>query len=132
MKRNSWSWVFLTAAVLFLPAGCRNEAPHVESVQAAAAKAPAEFSKGESLFNDKCAPCHGVQASGTMKGPPLVHKIYEPSHHGDAAFHMAVQRGVRAHHWEFGNMPPIPGVSEEEVSEIVKYVRWLQREAGIH
>lgn len=96
-----------------------------------AAPVPAEFRSGEVKFNANCARCHGERASGTEKGPPLVHKIYEPNHHGDAAFLRAVANGVRAHHWKFGDMPRIEGVTPEEVQEIIGYVRWLQRQAGI-
>lgn len=93
--------------------------------------APAEFQAGEAKFNASCAVCHGKQAGGTDHGPPLVHKIYEPNHHGDAAFQLAAAKGVRAHHWDFGNMPKIDGVTAEDVDQIVRYVRWLQRQAGI-
>ncbi len=93
--------------------------------------APSEFSEGEQLFNNNCAGCHGKGAKGTDRGPTFISKIYEPSHHGDGAFHMAVKRGVRAHHWNFGNMPKINGVSEEEVTKIIGYIRWIQRENGI-
>ena len=92
---------------------------------------PGEFQGGEAKFNANCASCHGKQAAGTDHGPPLVHKIYEPNHHGDPAFQRAAANGVKAHHWEFGNMPKIEGVTSEEVDQIVKYVRWLQKQAGI-
>jgi len=92
---------------------------------------PAELQAGADAFHANCARCHGEQAKGTKQGPPLVHKIYEPSHHGDAAFYRAVANGVRAHHWNFGDMPAIEGVSKDDLSEIVPYVRWLQRQAGI-
>jgi cytochrome c2 len=92
---------------------------------------PAEFQVGETTFNATCAACHGKQAAGTDHGPPLVHKIYEPNHHGDQAFQYAAANGVRAHHWEFGNMPKVDGVTPGDVDQIVKYVRWLQRQAGI-
>lgn len=81
---------------------------------------------------DALRQCHGDVALGTAQGPPLVHIIYEPNHHADAAFLLAALRGVRAHHWGFGDMPPQPQVSREEMAEIVKYVRWLQREAGVY
>ena len=93
---------------------------------------PAEFQQGEALFEANCAVCHGEAASGTHQGPPLVHIYYEPNHHADAAFYLAVAQGVRAHHWNFGHMPPVHGLSEEEVTEIIRYLRWLQREAGIY
>ena len=99
--------------------------------QSAASKLPAEFQPGEAKFNTLCARCHGPEGIGTKQGPPLVHKIYEPNHHGDAAFQRAAANGVRAHHWQFGDMPKIDGVKPEEVDQIVKYVRWLQRQAGI-
>ena len=92
---------------------------------------PAELQTGEAKFNAHCAACHGPQATGTRQGPPLVHKIYEPNHHGDAAFLRAAEFGVKAHHWEFGNMPKIEAVSSADVEQIIQYVRWLQRQAGI-
>lgn len=96
---------------------------------------PATFSDtakiGERAFNAVCAACHGVNAAGTDAGPPLVHRIYEPSHHGDAAFESAVANGVRAHHWRFGDMPPQPALTKADLRSVIAYVRELQRENGI-
>jgi len=92
---------------------------------------PTEFKGGETKFNTFCAPCHGAQGTGTGQGPPLVHKIYEPSHHADIAFQRAAAQGVKSHHWKFGNMPKIEGVTADDVTQIIGYVRWLQRQAGI-
>jgi len=91
-----------------------------------------EQEAGRVLFDANCATCHGPNASGSYQGPPLVHRIYEPSHHGDMAFLLAARQGVRAHHWRFGNMPAIDGVSEDEVVQITAYVRALQRANGIN
>ena len=88
---------------------------------------------GKMAFEAKCAACHGANAAGQDGvAPPLVHKIYEPSHHGDAAFLLAAKNGVRAHHWRFGNMPPVEGVTDGDVKMIVAYVRELQRANGIN
>lgn len=87
---------------------------------------------GERAFNAKCATCHGERAAGQDGiAPPLVHRFYEPNHHGDEAFHMAVQNGVRAHHWPFGDMAPVEGLTRADVDAIIAYVRALQRENGI-
>ncbi len=86
---------------------------------------------GAELFAANCAACHGGRADGTDAGPPLVHRLYVPGHHSDAAFQSAVKNGVFAHHWDFGDMPAVAGVSEDEVAAIVVYVRGLQREAGL-
>ena len=89
-------------------------------------------SAGADLFATNCASCHGPHASGTENGPPLIHKIYEPSHHGDASFYRAAANGVRPHHWQFGPMPKIEGVGEDDVTKIIAYVRALQRANGIN
>lgn len=87
---------------------------------------------GKTAFEAKCAACHGTNAAGRDgKGPPLVHKIYEPNHHADIAFVMAVRNGVRSHHWTFGNMPPVEGLTEADTKMIAAYVRELQKENGI-
>ncbi|WP_417462934.1 c-type cytochrome [Kordiimonas sp.] len=88
---------------------------------------------GAVAYAENCAACHGINAAGQEGvAPPLVHKIYEPSHHGDRAFFMAALNGVRAHHWPFGNMPPVEGVTQQDVASIVEYVRALQRANGIN
>ncbi len=91
----------------------------------------ADAAKGRQLFDKFCSRCHGAGAMGTDQGPPLVHIIYEPNHHGDMAFYMAARKGVRHHHWNFGDMPPVPGVTASEVGHIIAYVRRQQRRAGI-
>jgi len=95
------------------------------------AVADSPLSKGEAIYNKFCLVCHGGKGVGTDTGPPMVHKIYHPNHHADFSFHLAVKTGVKAHHWKFGNMPKIEGVSREEPDMIIKYVRGLQKEAGI-
>jgi len=96
-----------------------------------AATSPPEVAQGKTLFEQNCSVCHGPAGDGTTLGPPLVHIIYEPNHHGDAAFLLAARNGVRAHHWRFGDMPPLPAVTDQMVVEIVGYIRWLQRQVGI-
>ena len=86
---------------------------------------------GKELFIANCSMCHGVNASGTAQGPPLVHELYEPGHHPDASFVIAVARGVRQHHWQFGNMPAVPDLSLDEIYQIVCFVRNLQVADGM-
>ena len=87
---------------------------------------------GKHLFAKHCAACHGTNLKGSDKGPPLLHKIYEPSHHADAAFQLAAANGVRAHHWQFGDMPAVDEITDLELDTIIVYVRELQRANGIN
>ena len=68
---------------------------------------------------------------GRTKGRRWSISIYEPNHHGDMSFRLAARQGVRAHHWDFGNMPPVEGVTDEDVIKITRYVRELQKANGI-
>lgn len=46
----------------------------------------AQAQLGKTAFDAVCATCHGSNATGKMGfGPPLIHPIYEPNHHGDMA-----------------------------------------------
>jgi mono/diheme cytochrome c family protein len=118
----------LALAGLLSMAGCsKGDAPPAPGGPPRAASG----ADGEALYAAHCMRCHGEAGTGTDHGPPLVHRIYEPGHHPDAAFYRAAASGVRAHHWRFGDMPAIGGVSNAEVTAIIGYVRRLQREAGI-
>jgi len=128
MKRP-WS-APAAAALLTVASACESKPEPMQGFDPG--PVPAELAKGESDYNAYCRSCHGLLGSGTTAGPPLVHRIYEPSHHADAAFQLAVTRGVRAHHWTFGDMPPLPTMDSAGIAAVTAYVRWLQRQAGIH
>ena len=91
----------------------------------------ADAERGARVFAANCSTCHGENAAGSDRAPPLAHKIYESSHHGDQSFLAAVRNGVRRHHWQYGNMLPQPGVSNRQVAQIVTYAREMQRANGI-
>lgn len=122
-------------ALAGLLAGCAEEAPAAGSPEFAETiqqvQIPAQFAAGEAAYQENCSACHGTRALGSDQGPPLINIIYEPSHHADISFFMAVDRGVRAHHWNFGDMPALPHVSNQEVEQIVAYIRYLQEQVGI-
>jgi len=91
-----------------------------------------EAKVGQQAFAANCASCHGTNAEGRAGiAPPLIHKIYEPGHHSDMAFVMAARNGVRAHHWPFGNMAPVPGLTDPDLAGIIRFVREVQAANGI-
>lgn len=88
---------------------------------------------GQRIFDNACSTCHGTNAVGKEgAGPPLIHVIYEPNHHGDEAFQRAVALGVKSHHWRFGDMPPVAGLTRGDVAMVIAYIRQVQRANGIH
>jgi mono/diheme cytochrome c family protein len=91
---------------------------------------PELVAAGAELYVTHCAECHGNDLRGTDKGPSHLSIVYEPNHHADGAFLFAVQRGSRAHHWSFADMPPIEGLSVDDIDAIVAFVRETQRLEG--
>lgn len=121
--------LILLSIVSFILVGCGEQGS--KSDKQVSAQAAANPEMGKTIFSARCKSCHGKGGTGSNQGPPLVHKIYEPGHHADYSFYKAVASGVRSHHWRFGNMPAIPGVSPENVGHIIAYIRQEQRLAGI-
>lgn len=124
---------FIVILPALLIAGC--DAPDPEVARARMHLPPPGFvgqaDIGRSLFLANCSKCHGAELQGTDKGPPLAHKLYRRSHHADLTIHYAVRDGAKQHHWQFGNMPPVEGLSPEQVEHIVSFIRQQQRKAGI-
>jgi mono/diheme cytochrome c family protein len=96
-----------------------------------APKVPTEMNIGGMLYGKFCSSCHGIDLKGSKTGPSFIHRVYHPGHHSDGSFFLAAKNGARQHHWQFGNMPPVKGVNEKIVGSIVKYIRHVQKSAGL-
>ena len=147
MYQSRWFFLFLLPGVLTGLTGCSDEphpmgghptpSPMMEQPAARTdfmippAGFPVDSGLGRQLFTQHCVQCHGEAALGSEQGPPLIHRIYEPSHHADIAFYRAIALGVHQHHWEFGDMPPVPGVDGEQATHIIAWIRQEQRKVGI-
>lgn len=105
--------------------------PLMAEVGSQTERVPFRLAIGKKGFEQYCSSCHGQRAVGAEQGPPLIHKYYEPSHHGDSAFLRAVLTGVKQHHWQFGDMPAVVGVTARDAEQITQYIRWLQQRSGI-
>ena len=86
---------------------------------------------GETVFAGNCAACHGAGAAGTYAGPTLIHQLYHPNHHSDGSIRVAAAAGVRQHHWNFGDMPPVSGISPVQIEQVICYVREIQFANGV-
>jgi mono/diheme cytochrome c family protein len=85
---------------------------------------------GKKVYNGACAMCHGADLRGTTRGPSHLSKVYEPSHHADGAYRAAIRNGVRAHHWNFGDMPALPDMPDDYVDAVIAYIRSEQVKQG--
>ncbi len=132
----SASWAFMLGTVLVL-AGVMIEAAPAGAAQKAiydnplAPEMTPRLNLGKLNYDNFCAACHGANTRGTDKGPTFISRIYHPGHHGDGAFYLAAKRGARAHHWPFGDMAPVPGITDAQIKSIVDYVRAVQKANGL-
>lgn len=85
---------------------------------------------GEAVYAKSCASCHGPDLRGTDRGPSFFSQVYEPAHHPDDAFRAAITKGSPAHHWGFGDMPPVTGLGNDEIDAVIHYIRRQQERHG--
>ncbi len=125
-------WAVLLGAV-FMAAGIAPAAGGSKAIyeNPIAPKMTPQLNLGKLNYDLYCSACHGKTAGGSDTGPTFISRIYHPGHHGDRAFFNAPRRGVRAHHWPFGDMKPVPGVTGKQISLIIKYVRAVQKANGL-
>ncbi len=87
---------------------------------------------GAAVYAASCASCHGADLRGTEEGPSHLSIVYEPNHHSDESFRRAIANGAPAHHFDFGDMPPVPGLTDEDVEAVIAFVRAEQTRQGFH
>ncbi len=91
---------------------------------------PVLVAEGATLYQASCAECHGEDLRGTDKGPSHLSIVYEPNHHSDTAFVLAILTGSQQHHWPYGPMEPVEGLSDHQIAAIIAFVRESQRING--
>ncbi|PIQ97051.1 MAG: cytochrome C-552 [Nitrospinae bacterium CG11_big_fil_rev_8_21_14_0_20_56_8] len=89
-------------------------------------KVPLEFEEGQKLFHKVCASCHGADALGKeTKAPALIDEDYISSNFSDADVRQQVVNGS-------DKMPSQRArVSDGEIEEIIKYLRYSQKSANL-
>ena len=93
---------------------------------------PFNLGMGQHLYEKYCSSCHGIDLNGSDKGPPMIHPFYKPSHHGDEAFYRAALQGAKQHHWKFGDMPLVVGMTPKKMDQLVPYVRYYQQQKKLY
>ena len=92
--------------------------------------AGSQVERGAEVYAESCASCHGADLRGTDKGPAHLSIVYEPNHHTDDSFRSAIANGAPQHHWNFGDMEPVEGLTDDDVEAVIAYVRAEQERQG--
>ncbi len=125
-------WAVVPLLVIVAAAACGDDDSTSRDPSATEDAVPADpiRDEGAAAYQTFCAECHGADLRGTEKGPSHLSIVYEPGHHSDDAFRLAVLRGARQHHFDFGDMNAIEGITDEEVEQIIEFVRAEQERLG--
>lgn len=91
-----------------------------------ALEVPEEFKSGQQYFHKECSNCHGSDAMGKQtKAPRLIDADYLPENFSDNDIRETIINGT-------DKMPPQKNkISEQEIEEIIKYLRYSQKAAGL-
>lgn len=120
---RSWSILAGVLAISVFAVACASSAPVVQD------SGPGEVA-GADVYAASCASCHGADLRGTDKGPSQLSIVYEPNHHSDESFRSAIANGAPQHHWTFGDMEPVEGLSDDEIDAVIAFVRGEQERLG--
>ena len=87
---------------------------------------PAEFKTGQNYYHRVCANCHGADALGKQtRAPGLIDPEYLPGNFSDEEIYNQIIEGS-------DKMPSQRSkVSDPEVAEITKYIRYSQKAADL-
>jgi mono/diheme cytochrome c family protein len=87
---------------------------------------PQDFKKGQEYFHRVCSNCHGSDAmGGNTKAPRLIDTDYLEKEFSNDEFREAMLEGT-------DKMPPQKNnVNAEEITEIIKYLRYSQKSANL-
>ena len=87
---------------------------------------PEAYKKGQNAFHKICSNCHGSDGMGKhTKAPRLIDEEYLAPNFNDDDIRETILNGTN-------KMPPQKkNVSTEEIAEIIKYLRYSQKAAGL-
>lgn len=109
-------------------AACGESNPNKEGT---AAGEP-DLTAGEQTYRDFCGSCHGRDLEGSSNGPSHLDAVYAPDSTTDEDFRTAITEGAPEANYDFGAMPAIGSLEDQEVEDVIAYIREVQDERGLN
>lgn len=115
---HNYRWPLLLLILLAFAAACSPQ-PTKE--------VPQEFKKGQEYFHRVCSNCHGSDAmGGYTNAPKLIDTDFIEKAYPNDEIRETILNGTN-------KMPPQKNnVNADEITEIIKYLRYLQKEANLN
>ena len=91
-------------------------------------RVPEDYVAGQKYFHQVCANCHGMDAAGGNKAPTFLQEKFHPTNFTNEQIAKTILNGSSS-----GAMPSQKHkVNDEQIREIIKYIRYSQMEAGVY
>ena len=88
---------------------------------------PKEYQFGQTSYHKVCAQCHGSDAKGGKRAPTFLQVKFNLNNFSNSRIAKTILNGSNS-----GAMPSQQGrLNDEEIREIIKYIRYTQKEVGI-
>ena len=117
MKRLSIKVTLMTTVIVFMSSCAPPQPTKI---------VPAEFKAGQNYYHRVCANCHGADALGKQtRAPGLIDPEYLSENFSDEEMYTQIIEGSDKMSSQRSK------VSDPEVAEIIKYLRYSQKAAGI-
>jgi len=117
MKRLSIEVTLMTTVIVFMSSCVPPQPTKI---------VPAEFKAGQNYYHRVCANCHGTDALGKQtRAPGLIDPEYLSENFSDEEMYTQIIEGSDK------MRPQRSKVSDSEVAEIIKYLRYSQKAADI-
>lgn len=115
---HNYRWPLLLLILLAFVAACSPQ-PNKE--------VPQEFKKGQEYFHRVCSNCHGSDAmGGYTNAPKLIDTDFIEKAYPNDEIRETILNGTN-------KMPPQKNnVNADEITEIIKYLRYSQKEANLN
>ena len=123
MDRAGWLIAYVCFTVVLIACGQSDNAPTTVPLVA-------DETDGATIYEARCASCHGGDLRGTDEGPTQLSIVYEPNHHSDDSYRSAIRTGAAEHQFNFGDMEPVADITDEQIESVIAYVRAQQELLG--
>ena len=89
---------------------------------------PEDYLSGQEYFHKVCATCHGADAGGGNRAPSFLQEIFYSKQFSNQKIANTIINGSKS-----GSMPSQKNrVNDLQIRQIIKYIRFSQREAGVY
>lgn len=119
----------LLVPLVLLAAACGSSDDYDNS---AASTVPGDPAAGAQTYTDFCGACHGRDFEGSVQGPSHLDAVYDPATTTDTDFRNAIRNGATETNYDSGDMPPIRSLDDQQIADVIAYVRSVQEERGFN